>query len=125
MVQFECPRVIYPLVPFNIGVHSGVSISLYVGKGNSCIWPVNKLEIHFAKMGFVDCKCSNLNAPGSYTSWSHSLLGSILDCPFLCMQEKRNAACGLIKSVTLLCKNRFHGLEMVQFECPSKRSASA
>ena len=31
------------------------------------MWPVNKVENHFAKIGFVDCKWSNLNAPGSYT----------------------------------------------------------
>ena len=56
---------------------------------------VNKVEIYFAKIGFVDCKLSNLNAPGSYTPWFHSLLGSSLGLPFLCMQEKGNAACGL------------------------------
>ena len=50
MIQFECPRVIYPLLLFNIGVHCGVSISLYAGKGNCCIWTVNKVEIHFAKI---------------------------------------------------------------------------
>ena len=47
----------------------------------------NKVEIGLAKIGFVDCKWSNLNAPVRY-----SLLGSIEGCPFLCMQEKENAA---------------------------------
>ena len=56
MVQFECPRVIYPLVSFTFGVHCGVSISLYAGKGKCCMWPVNKVEIHLAKIGFMDCK---------------------------------------------------------------------
>ena len=42
MIQFECPRVIYPLVSFTFGVHCGESISLYAGKGNCCIWPVNR-----------------------------------------------------------------------------------
>ena len=60
MVQFECPMVILPLVPFTFGVHCGVSISLYAGKGKCCIWPVNKVEIHFAKIGLVDCKWPNL-----------------------------------------------------------------
>ena len=96
MIQFECPRVNHPLVLFTFGVHWGVSISLYAGKGKCCIWPVNKVEIHFAKTGFVDCKWSNLNAPGSYTPWCHSLLGSIVGCPFHSMQEKGNAACGLL-----------------------------
>ena len=94
MVQFECPRVIHPLVSFTFGVYCGVSISQYAGKGKCCIWPVNKVEIHFAKIGFVDCKWPNLNAPGSYTPRCHSLLGSIVGCPFHCMQEKGNAARG-------------------------------
>ena len=53
------------------------------------MWLVNKMEIIFCKIGFVDCKCSHLNAPGSYTPWSHSLLGSIVGCPFFCMQENK------------------------------------
>ena len=56
MIQFECPRVIYPLVLLTFGVHCGVSISLDAGKGKCCIWPVNKVEIHFAKIGIVDYK---------------------------------------------------------------------
>ena len=95
MIQFECPRVNHPLVLFTFGVHWGVSISLYAGKGKCCMWPVNKVEIHFAKIGFVDCKWPNLNAPGSYTPRCHSLLGSIVGCPFHSMQEKGNAASGL------------------------------
>ena len=58
---------------------------------------VNKVEDFFPNIGFVDCKWSNLNAPVSYTPWSHSILGSILDCPFHWMQEKGNVACGLLK----------------------------
>ena len=62
------------------------------------MWPVNKVKILFVKLGLMDCKWYNMNAPGSYTPWTHSLLGSIVDCPFLNMQEKGNAACGwLIK----------------------------
>ena len=71
-----------------------------------------------AKIGFVDCKWSNWNAQGSYTPWSHSLSRSFVNCPFHWMQEKGNAACGLKKSVNLFFKKRFHGLQMVQFECP-------
>ena len=67
------------------------------GKGKCCMWLVKKVEIYFAEIGFVDCKWSNLNAPRSYTPWSDSFLGSILDCPFHWMQEKGNAACGLLK----------------------------
>ena len=74
---------------------------------------VNKVEIYWAKIGLVDCKWPNLNAPGSYTAWCHSLLGSTGWCPFLCMQGK--AAHGLSN---LFDKTWFHGLQMVQFECP-------
>ena len=73
-----------------------VPLSLHAGKGKCCMWPVNKVEIHFAKIGFVDCKWSNSNAPGSYTPWCHSLLGPLWGVPFLCMQEKGNAACGVL-----------------------------
>ena len=58
-------------------VHCGVPFSLDVGKGKCCMWPVNKVEIHFAKIGFVDCKWPNLNAPGSSTHCCHSLWGPI------------------------------------------------
>ena len=88
MVQFECPRVIHPLVSLTFGVHCGMPFSLYAVKGKCCMWPVNKVEIYLWKMGFMDCKWSNLNAPGSYTPWCHSLLGSTVGCPFLCMLEK-------------------------------------
>ena len=96
MVQFEYLRVIHPLVSLNFGVHWGVSLSLHAGKGKCCMWAVNKVEIHFAKIGFMDCKWSNLNAPGSYTPWCYSLLGYIVGCPFHCMQEKGTAASGLL-----------------------------
>ena len=75
MIQFECPRVIYPLVLFTFGVHCGVPFSQYAGKGKCCMWPVNKVEIPVSKIGFVDSKRSNLNAPGSYTPWYHNSFG--------------------------------------------------
>ena len=52
------------------------------------MWPVNKVEIHFAKMGFMDSKQSDLNAQMPYTPYCHSFLGSTVVCSFLCMQEK-------------------------------------
>ena len=36
------------------------------------IWCVKKLEISFSEIGFMDYKWSSFNAPGPYTSWSHS-----------------------------------------------------
>ena len=96
MVQFECPRVIHPLVSLTFGVHCGLSFSLHAGKGKCCIWAVNKVEIHFSKIGFMESKWPTLNAPGSYTPKCHSLLGFSVGCPFLCIEEKGNAACGLL-----------------------------
>ena len=61
-------------------------------KGKCCIWPVEKMEIYFPKIGFVDCKM-----PGSYTPLSYSVWRSIMECSFPCMQEKGNTACGLLK----------------------------
>ena len=58
------------------------------GSIECCMWPFNKEYIHFSKIGFVDSKWSSLNAPGSYTSRSHSLLGSIMECPFSCMLKR-------------------------------------
>ena len=72
MVQFECPRVIHPLVSFTFGVHCRVSFSPDAGKGKYCMWLVNKVEIYFSKICCSDPKPSNLNAPGSYINW----------CPF-------------------------------------------
>ena len=72
-----------------------VAISLYAENRKCCMWLVNKVEICYGKVGFIDCKWSNLNAPGSYTPWCHSILGCAVGCPFLWMQEKGNAACGM------------------------------
>ena len=44
-----------------------------------------EVEIYFAKIGFMDSKCSNLNTPGSYALCCHSLLGCILGCHFKCI----------------------------------------
>ena len=92
MIQYEIPRVIHPCVSFTFGIRCGVPFPLYAGKGKYCImWLVNKVEIYFAKIGFVECKWSNRNAPVLYSPWSHSLLEYIVWCPFHYMQEKGNA----------------------------------
>ena len=70
------------------GSYCRASFSLHAGKGKCCMWNVNKVEIHFTEMVFMDSKCPNLNAPGSYTTWCQSILGSTVGCPFLCMQER-------------------------------------
>ena len=56
MIQFECPRIIHPFVSSTFGVHCGVPFSLYAGKEKCCMWLVKKVEIHFAKMGFLNFK---------------------------------------------------------------------
>ena len=65
MVQFECFRVVYSLVSFTFGVHCEMPFSQYAGKGKFRMCLVNEGEMYSAKIGFVDCKWSNLNAPGS------------------------------------------------------------
>ena len=53
MVQFECPRVIHPLLLVTSEVHYGVPFFLDAGKGKSCMWLVNNVEIYFAKRCFL------------------------------------------------------------------------
>ena len=77
MVQFEWPGVIHLLISLTFEANCGVPFSLEAGKGKCCIWLVNKVEIHFAKIGFLECKWFNLNGPGSDTPWCHSLLGPL------------------------------------------------
>ena len=57
------------------------------GKGKCWMWAANKAEIHVAKIGFVDCKWYDLNAPGLYSPCCRSLLGSVV--PFFLHAEKR------------------------------------
>ena len=65
-----------------LGSITKVPFFQHAGKGKCCMWIVNKMEIYFAKIGFIDCKWSNLNRPSSYTPWClDSLLVSTLECP--------------------------------------------
>ena len=52
------------IIAIFFGVYSGVPFSLHAGKGNCSMWPVNKAEIPSVKLGFVDSKWPNSNAPG-------------------------------------------------------------
>ena len=75
----------------------------------------------------MDSTLSNLNAPWVifhvpfcvfHTFGVHS---TMVVCPFLCMHEKGNATCGMwiIDHSDNLCfQNRFHGVQIVQFDCP-------
>ena len=71
----NAPGSYTPWCPSLLGYIVGCLFHCYAGKGKCCMWPVHKVEIYFAKIGFVDSKWSNLNAPGSYTHCSHSVLG--------------------------------------------------
>ena len=53
------------------GSSVGCPFPLHAGKGKCCMWPVNKVEIHFAKIGFLYSKWCNLNASGSSPPWCH------------------------------------------------------
>ena len=107
MVQFDCPRVIHPLVSSTCAV----SFSLYAGNRKCCMWLVNKEEIHFAKlciMVLLWTQNGQIWLPqGSYIA---CFLGSTVGGPILCQHEKENAAC------VLYC--RFHTLQVAQFDCP-------
>ena len=39
-------------------------LSMHARKEKFCMWPVNKVEIYFSKMGFLDSKCDYKNASG-------------------------------------------------------------
>ena len=62
MDQLECPRVICPLV----SIPFGVTYSLYsvCRKKEMLHMSEIKVEIYVPKVGFMDYKWSNLNAPG-------------------------------------------------------------
>ena len=62
-------------------------------QGRCCMWLANKVEIHFAKIGFVDLRWSNLNASGSYTLRCYPLMGYNRNCPFSACREKGTSKC--------------------------------
>ena len=68
MIQFECTRVIYPLVSFTFGSTEGCPFPLHAGKGECYMWPVKEVEIHDAKM--VQFECPRVIHPMvSFTFW--------------------------------------------------------
>ena len=50
----------------------GMSLFPDCRKRKCCTWPVKKVEIRVAKIGFLGCKRSNLNTPGTYTQFCHN-----------------------------------------------------
>ena len=63
MVQFEWPQVIHPLVSYTFGVNSELPFHWMQEKEKAACGLLEKCKF----IGFLDCKCSDLNAPGSYT----------------------------------------------------------
>ena len=53
------------------------------------MWLGERVEISFCKKFFMNSKWSNLNAQWYYTLCCHSILESIILCPFRGMQEKK------------------------------------
>ena len=62
-IQFECPRVVHYLMSLTFEGNCGVPFSLHAGKWECCMWPIEKVEIHFSKKCLVDCNWSNLKLP--------------------------------------------------------------
>ena len=74
MIQFECHKVIHPLMLITFGLYypSITAFETEMGQGarsrgqiacskrTHCMWIVNKMKIYFEKIGFVDSKLYNL-----------------------------------------------------------------
>ena len=77
MVQFECPSHSNPSASsiFGVGIFSLFSLFALMGNKN---WPpsikMKQIENYKNKMGLKGCKWSSLNAPGTQTCVSHSVL---------------------------------------------------
>ena len=84
MDHIEYPRVIkHPLVSSTVGAHYGVPFSLQSRKWKCCMWLVNKVKIIFQEwVRFMDLKWTNLNTPGSYTTWVSCTFGVHYGVPF-------------------------------------------
>ena len=54
MVQFECPSLALGVIHFWDPLWDAMPFSLDAGKGKCCMWLVNKVEISFEKVGFMN-----------------------------------------------------------------------
>ena len=61
--SIRMPLVLNPMGPLTFWVHCGVPFDLQREMLHVACY---KVVIYFAKTGFVNCKWSNLNAPGSW-----------------------------------------------------------
>ena len=115
VVQFECPRIPkyghISLGDIHVWSLLGAPLPLHAWKGKCCMWIINKRENYFPKIGVVYFRWSNSYAEGSYILWCHPHLESSVGLPFLCMQEKRNVACGLLK------KTQCYSLKVSFLDC--------
>ena len=90
---------------------------MHAGKRKCNIRPVNKVEICFPKIAFLDCEESNLNVPplGAIYFWGPTWVS---DRQFLCMQEKEYCIWLVDKVEIYFEKNRLCRLYMVKLKCP-------
>ena len=65
-----------------------------------------------------------LECPMVIHPWCHSLFGSLWVALFLCMQEKGNVACGLLKFMQIIPKIGFVDSKWSNFELPRSESGS-
>ena len=63
MFQYERPRVTHPLALIHFWGQFWRAFSVDAGKRKCSMWLIKNVKIIFEQMGFVDSKCSNLNAP--------------------------------------------------------------
>ena len=80
------------LVSVTFGINCSGPFALHEGRGKYCMSFVLKVYIYFSDTGFAHPEWSNLSAPGSYTPWFQSLLGSTVAYHLLCMQDKESTA---------------------------------
>ena len=77
MVQFECPGHSHPFCLIHLGNWENSPFSILALWGNKN-WPpsinMEQIENYLNKMGLMGSKWSSLNAPGTQTPLSHSVL---------------------------------------------------
>ena len=74
MVQFDCPRIMHPLVSFTlVATVRCPFLWMQEGKGKGCICLVNKVEIDISKISFMHYKWSYFNTPqGAKAAHEHA-----------------------------------------------------
>ena len=90
---------------------------------NMCMWRVNKVEISFVEIGFMDCKLFNLNAATPHTPWCHPLFGSIMGCYFNIFENWRHGPRACVIESSLTRTQRQHAAECRTAESPPAQAS--